>query len=134
MDRKIKALRIKWNGKTPRTFSLPIPYLSHSDKTGEVVCNPIGDFPPEDGQRLLDLEGTRAELVETIYEGEPAIPEKVPYFREQLEKPDTSQFPLCACGCEKHVAKEGNRFILGHSSRFPKKPSQEQPEAGAVPA
>lgn len=133
MDRKIKALRIKWNGKTPRTFSLPIPYLSHSDKTGEVVCDPIGEFPPEDGQRLLDLEGTRAELVETIYEGE--SPENPTQLVATLGlKPDTSKNPLCACDCGKHVAKEGNRFILGHSSRFPKKPSQKQPEAIAVPA
>lgn len=132
MEKTIKALRIKWNGKTPRTFSLPIPFISHSDKTGEVRCDPIGEFPPEDGQRLLEMEGTRAELVETIYEnGAQKEPEQKAEVKQA--KPDTSSFPLCACGCEKHVAKEGNRFILGHSSKFPKAPTQQAPEAVANP-
>ena len=129
MERKVKFLRIKWNGKTPRTFSLPIPFISLSEKEGEVFCNPIGDFPPADGQRLLDLEGSLAELVETVYESD--SPDNPKQLAAALNL--RSQAGLCQCGCEKSVAKEGNRFIRGHSARYPKAPSQPQPEAGAVP-
>jgi len=130
VERKVKFLRIKWNGKTPRTFSLPIPFISLSEKEGEVFCNPIGDFPPADGQRLLDLEGSLAELIETIYEGETT---KGANTTGAVSSVLGVQFSFCQCGCEKSVAKEGNRFIRGHSARYPKAPSQPQPEAGAVP-
>ena len=126
MEKVVKALRIKWFGKTPRMFPLPIPFVSKSEKIGEVLCDPIGEFPPEDGQRLLDIPGSLAELVETIYEGEAPGPETGP----KITVPNDP----CACGCGKPVSKQGNRFILGHSSKFSKKPSQQRPEAGAVPA
>src|SRR3990167_5099728 len=133
MERKVKSLRIKWNGRTPRTFSLPIPFISHSEKTGEVLCDPIGNFPPEDGQRLLDLEGSQAELVETVYEeqAEPGQMGAIPTGKVVVTGPPLS---LCQCGCGKSVSKEGNRFILGHSSKITKAPSQSKPEAEAVPA
>ena len=124
MERKVKSLRIKWNGRTPRTFSLPIPFISYSEKVGEVLCDPIGDFPPEDGQRLLDMEGSLAELVETIYEGEAPTEATGPAI--------TVANDPCACGCGKPVSKQGNRFILGHSSKFPKTPSQEEPKEQSV--
>src|SRR3990167_1555502 len=129
MERKVKSLRIKWNGRTPRTFSLPIPFISYSEKVGKVLCDPIGDFPPEDGQRLLDMEGSLAELVETIYEGEPLGATNSTSTVSSLLG---VQFSLCQCGCGKSVAKEGNRFILGHSSKFPKAPSQEPPKEQSV--
>ncbi|MDZ4345292.1 MAG: hypothetical protein U1E51_22980 [Candidatus Binatia bacterium] len=133
MAQKIKALRIKWNGKNPRTFSLPIPFISHSEKTGEVICNPTGEFPPEDGQRLLDIEGTRAELVETVYEGKEVTEEDGPKITVPKIDILKALFDPCQCGCGKSVAKQGNRFILGHSSQFPKVPTQQVSEAGADP-
>jgi hypothetical protein len=76
------AIRIKYRGKLmgqmgyiydhPKTVELPIPFVSRSEKTGEVVCAPIGEFPWQDGRKLLDMSGKDGpfELVEEIY---PAI-------------------------------------------------------------
>lgn len=111
MDQAIKALRIKYLGKTPRTFALPIPFVSHSERTGQVTCDPIGEFPAEDGKRLLELSGDAFELVETVYETTTTTNGK------------SIDNPLCECGCGDRVTKPTNRFILGHSTRM--KPSED---------
>ena len=68
----------KWVYSKPRTVETPIPYISRSEKTGEVVCGPVGTFEYADGQKLLELSGPDGPFVleETIYpeesEEEPA--------------------------------------------------------------
>lgn len=49
------TIRLKYLGKTPRTFALPIPFASEVDRSGEVTCDPIGEFPADDAERLLEL-------------------------------------------------------------------------------
>lgn len=52
-----KLFGSQWIYSTPRTVPLPIPYISHSEKVGEVLCNPVGVFPYADGIKLLELSG-----------------------------------------------------------------------------
>lgn len=53
----METIRIEYIGKGPKRICLPIPFVSMSEKTGEVICNPVGEFPYEDGMRLLALSG-----------------------------------------------------------------------------
>jgi len=64
------ALKIKYLGKTPRTFQLPIPFVSKSARTGQVTCDPVGEFPVSDGNALLALPGADEmfKLVDHIYD------------------------------------------------------------------
>jgi len=34
-----------------------VPFIAKSDKAGEVVCDPVGTFPEEDAERLLEISG-----------------------------------------------------------------------------
>lgn len=70
-EQSIKSLKIKFLGKRlPKMVLLPIPFVAKSEQTGAVECNPVGEFDPENGQRLLDISGANGpfQLVETIYE------------------------------------------------------------------
>ena len=75
MESKVKSdnykpshVKLKWTGVGSKVVELPIPFLSKADKTGEVVCDPIGEFPLEDGERLLGL-GEAFELISYVYAG-----------------------------------------------------------------
>ena len=47
-------IKLKWLGqRLPKVVELPVPLLSRSEKTGEVICNPIGEFPDEAALILL---------------------------------------------------------------------------------
>jgi hypothetical protein len=72
------GIRIKYKGKLvgdqwmyehPKTVELPIPFVSKSEKIGEVTCDPIGEFPWQEGRKLLDLSGQNGpfEFVENVY-------------------------------------------------------------------
>lgn len=50
-------MRIRWLGEGPRVVETPVPLLSRSEKTGEVLCDPIGDFNEEDGRALVEIGG-----------------------------------------------------------------------------
>lgn len=56
---KPATIKLKWKGKHPKTFDLPIPFLSYSQqaelKVKKVICDPIGEFPFEDAERLLEI-------------------------------------------------------------------------------
>lgn len=68
----------KWMYSTPRTVELPVPYISRSEKEGEVVCNPVGVFPYHYGMKLLELSGENGPFVleEKLPEAN-AIPEDI---------------------------------------------------------
>jgi hypothetical protein len=73
------GIRIKYKGKLvgdqwmydhPKTVELPIPFVSKSEKIGEVTCDPIGEFPWQEGRKLLDLmagQNGPFEFVENVY-------------------------------------------------------------------
>lgn len=67
----------KWIYQAPKTVELPIPYISRSEKVGEVLCNPCGVFPYADGIKLLELSGKDGPFVieEEIYGDQPEEPE-----------------------------------------------------------
>ena len=49
-------IKLEWLGQSrPKVVELPIPFLSRSEKTGEVRCDPIGEFPDEAAQQLLGM-------------------------------------------------------------------------------
>ena len=49
------TIALEYLGRCPRTFELPIPFTSASERTGAVTCNPIGVFPAEDALRALEI-------------------------------------------------------------------------------
>ena len=118
----VKSLRIEWLGKGQKKVELPIPYIQKCEKTGEVICNPIGEFPVEDGERLLEIAGTDGmfKLVEKIYDGDPAK-------TKSTSVNDGSKFyegRTCACGCNEQIPiKESQkrtgipRYLVGHSGK-----------------
>lgn len=68
-EKEIKAIRIRYTGRLingQKIIELPVPFVSKCEKTGEVVCNPVGEFDPENGQKLLDIGG-QFKLEEIIY-------------------------------------------------------------------
>lgn len=79
----MSTIRLRYNGPLRdgrKVVPLPVPFVSMSDKTGEVVCDPVGEFPRDDGLRLLDLCGDAFTVV-----GE-ADPRELPQ-EEDLDTP-----------------------------------------------
>ena len=62
----------QWFYKTPRIVELPVPYLSKAEKIGEVLCDPVGEFPYEQGMKLLEICGENGpfELAEPLPKAE----------------------------------------------------------------
>ena len=99
----MKTIRIRYLGtKLPKIVELPIPYVSKSERTGQVICDPIGEFPAEDGERLLAMAGADAMFV--------------------LEPDEMEYGDPCLCGCGEPTIirpyhKKTNsrpKFIFGH--------------------
>lgn len=105
MGQNAKTIKLRWKGqKLPKVVDLPVPFIALSDRAGQVICNPIGEFPYEDGMKLLEICGPDG------------------FFEAVTENgAEASPLPLCECGCGKPVSKPTNHFILGHSSQYPKK-------------
>lgn len=72
-----KKVKIKYLGKTPKIVELPIPFISRSQKRGEVICDPIGEFEEEDAAQLLAIEGAEG-LFQLVEEEESEEDEKKP--------------------------------------------------------
>lgn len=58
-----KLMGSKWLYSAPRVVELPIPFISRSEKQGEVICRPYGIFPYADGKRLLEMSGENGPFV-----------------------------------------------------------------------
>lgn len=84
---KIVALKIEYRGKIPKIIELPIPFISKREKTGEVVCNPIGIFPYIDGRNLLKLQDKDGSfrLIEQIYEDFPDLPAPPSWMKKHFK-------------------------------------------------
>lgn len=98
-NRKPISARIEYLGRTPRVFDLPIPYISKSEKTGDVTCDPIGTFPIEDAERLLAISGAEGlfKLVGYDYGDAPDAEKEVKEKVEVLAEAKVD--PVCKCGC-----------------------------------
>ena len=60
----MNTVEIRWLGtKKTRVVDLPVGLLALSDKTGEVVCNPVGVFPADEGRKLLSMAGASTMFV-----------------------------------------------------------------------
>lgn len=113
------ALRIKWLGKGTKKVELPIPFVQKCEKTGEVICDPIGQFDFENGMRLLAVPGIEGvfELVEKVYpEGAEAVKAaNVP--RETISvkaAPPVEYYDhVCACGCGGKIEKKAHHKATG---------------------
>jgi len=103
------TIRIRYLGhRLPKFVDLPIPFVSNSEKVGQVKCDPVGEFPIDDGERLLEISGEQGLFV---------------VENDGVEKahPELNLGPLCVCGCgERIVIKPHHKhsgipkYILGH--------------------
>ena len=103
--------RVKYLGKTPRTFSTPIPFLSKSDFQGNITFDPSAVIPVAWAKHLFNECGDVWELVEEIDSGQP-----------EAEPGQLEEMPLCECKCgnrltwKKHYKymNQRPRYISGH--------------------
>lgn len=121
MEQVLTAIKIEYLGKGKKVVELPIPFVQKCEKTGEVICDPVGMFPPEDGLRLLEINGDAGMFreVERIY-------------GDSAEAPADHPKNICQCGCESEIpwkkqhAKQPPKFIAGHNmtAKFKKTQSE----------
>ena len=136
----------KWMYSVPRTVELPIPFISRSEKQGEVLCNPVGVFPYADGMRLLDMSGADGPFVLEKEEGVAPDPletsEDIVYTAtsivENPNPPTTAQLlglkPLGRFGGRRRSSKRKIRADKGISRPFGAKKAAsipDNPQAGA---
>lgn len=112
-------MKIKYLGKMlPKIVELPIPFMFKSEKTGEVICDPIGEFNDEDGQALLDINGPDGMFVR-VDEDISTIRTELgtdPSLTKKKDKDEPEEMPFCKCGC-------GERIVWRNSYKYTKIPS-----------
>lgn len=136
-------MKIKYLGsRLPKVVHLPLPFISKCEQTGEVVCNPVGEFTQEDGEFLIALKGM---FVEADKCEEPTMPTPTPptpltdeenkalqdLVKSGIEIPiikntgnmdnEGNEMPLCKCNCgtqliwKRHYRAKGiPKYIHGH--------------------
>ena len=140
-------MNIKYLGsRLPKVVSLPLPFISKCEKTGEVVCNPVGEFTQEDGEFLIALKGMFVEFEQADDLGGNPLKEVIPHQYTDEEKKALqsltkagieipiikntgnldnkgNEMPLCKCTCgtqliwKKHYRAHGiPKYIHGHYS------------------
>lgn len=138
---ELQSIRIRYTGKGAKKVELPVPFISKCEKTGEVMCDPIGLFDAENGLRLLEISGEDGpfQLVEKIYNGDlpPAKKEAIAPPTKVAAAPEFYE-KTCECGCGEHLMKKKShkfngipRFILGHSKMNRVAPKQSPIVEGA---
>ena len=117
MDERQDKIKIEFLGKTPKKIELPIPFVSKSAKTGEVTCNPVGEFPRKDGEALLSISGPNGlfRLVDgdLVYETKTTVSEPMLVPTVEVTEPVIN---LCQCECGGQ-ASPGKRYLPGHHFR-----------------
>jgi hypothetical protein len=54
----MKTVQIRYLGnKKPKIVDLPIGLSANSEQTGQVVCDPVGEFPADQARALLAVPG-----------------------------------------------------------------------------
>ena len=88
--------------------------MSYSEKTGEVLCNPIGEFSEEDGNALLSMSGEDGMFrrVEEAITGKTTVKQVLSHVPIANKMP-TNESIYCECGCGQ-VVEIGKRFIRYH--------------------
>lgn len=102
----MRTIAIRYVGPKPLPFRvrLPIPYVTHGPEDF-VECNPIGEFPAEDAERLLALGSDNFERVES---GEaPAKTPKTPPARPAPPKARAAVPPAPARATPRTVQRRG---------------------------
>jgi len=60
----MNTVKVRWLGnKKNRVVELPIGLMSASEKTGEVSCNPVGEFPADEAKKLLSMPGASSMFI-----------------------------------------------------------------------
>lgn len=64
------TVQIRWIGpKKTRIVDLPVGLVASGEKYGEVLCNPVGEFPADEARALLALPGANgAFILESEYQ------------------------------------------------------------------
>lgn len=125
-------MKIKYLGRTPKTVELPIPFEFKSEQKGKVICDPVGEFTEEDGQKLLEIGGLWVLAESESVKTKPSP--VVPVVNDTVPSVDTSkEMPLCACGCGtrivwKNIHKTTGipKYIQYHRARMKRKPQVEK--------
>ena len=118
MEQVLIAIKIKYTGKGRKVVELPIPFVQKCEKTGEVICDPIGVFDAVNGLALLEINGPDGvfQEVERIYEDGPV---------ETKSEAVVEVHPEYSCQCcgkaipwKKQHEKTPPRFLVGHSMQL----------------
>lgn len=66
----MNTVSIRYLGaRLPKVVDLPVGLSALSERTGEVVCNPVGEFPADQAQRLLAIPGAAGlYMIESEYQ------------------------------------------------------------------
>lgn len=87
-----KLVGKQWVYDRPKVVELPIPFIAKSMKTGEVICDPVGEFPEDDGLRLLKMSGPDGPFVEEIIsretKPEPKAEVSAPIVKKRMGNPN----------------------------------------------
>lgn len=124
----LEKIKIKFLGKTPKRVELPIPFVQKCEKTGEVICDPIGEFSYEDGIRLLEISGKDG-LFKLVGELPANASTEIKEDLKAGEPEHEKHFCEC-CGKEipwkKHHITMPPRFLVGHSMKHSKRAKEEE--------
>lgn len=115
-----KLIGNNWVYDHAKVVDLPIPFISKSEKEGEVICAPIGEFPYEYGKKLLELSGADGpfELAEEVVDAtENGLDydeiEDVVGEGNVIEPPTIQQRPLNRWG--RPILTKEERFLIKRS-------------------
>lgn len=119
-------MKIEYKGNTPKIVDLPIPFMFKSERTGQVICDPIGDFSEADGQALLNISGPDGLFV--LANGEKSKPvssvSDYPVSSRPRMKGEPESMPDCKCECGEKIKWNNSfkykpiaRYIRGHFNR-----------------
>ena len=113
-----RVVTLKYLGTGTKKVELPVPLMSLSAKTGEVICDPYGDFPPEDAERLLEIMPHAFERVN----------EKHRWGVLEKEGEVTAGAYILSKKARYHFKKRQYASILRRHAKGAKRPSPAEPE------
>ena len=124
----MSTMKIRWLGtKRPKIVDLPIGLSAIGEKYGEVLCDPVGEFPIAEARKLLALPGAAALYMP---EDEYQKTKKTPTAKTEPEEPPAVADP------KKQAQKEATKEAQHERGRKlaalqAKKREEKQAAAGA---